>query len=319
MTMTFSKATKKKSKLRLALVGPSGSGKTYTALSIATNLGKRVAVIDTERGSASKYADLFSFDALDLESFSPQSYIDAIHAAAKAGYDVLVIDSLSHAWMGAGGALEQVDNIAKRSQSRNSFNAWREVTPLHNAMVDAIIRAPLHVVTTMRAKTEYVLEKDDRGKSVPRKVGIQPVQRDGMEYEFDVVGDLTDDNDFLVGKTRCPALAGKVFKKAGADVAAILTTWLTDGAEQVAPQARPLVATTADALEKQLGASVDASWGKWLQNAEASLRMAAEEGRLLEAWTNVVDDANRLCPPSAVLASVKAVKDDLKKLNGSAA
>lgn len=307
MTMQFQKATKKKAKLRLALVGPSGAGKTYTALAIAKGLGERVAVVDTERGSASKYADLFAFDALDLESFSPQMYIDAIHAAGKAGYDVLVIDSLSHAWMGAGGALEQVDNIAKKSQSRNSFNAWREITPLHNAMVDAIIRAPLHVIATMRAKTEYVMEKDDRGKTVPRKVGIQPVQRDGMDYEFDVVGDVTEDHDLIIGKTRCPALADKIFKRAGADVASILTAWLTDGAE----------APASDLVEK-LSASVDAAWPRWLASEIAKLRTKAAAGQLLEGWADLNDKIRELRPPTDVVAALKVAKDELKTMNGAA-
>lgn len=310
MTMQFAKASKKKSKLRMALVGPSGSGKTYTALAIATHLGQRVAVIDTERGSASKYADLFAFDVLDLETFAPQQYVDALHAAASAGYDVVVIDSLSHAWIGAGGALEQVDNAARRSQTKNSFGAWREVTPQHNAMVDAIVRAPLHVVATMRAKTEYVLEKDDRGKTVPRKVGIQPVQRDGLEYEFDVVGDLDEGNNLIVGKTRCPALAGKVFAKAGKDIAGHLTAWLTDGAG----------AADDSPLEAKLAPSVDHAWPKWTANRQGDLRLAAEAGpgRLLEAWSDIAAEIKHLKPPSEFVAQIKATKDELKGPNGGA-
>jgi KaiC/GvpD/RAD55 family RecA-like ATPase len=306
MAMTFQKATKKKAKLRLALVGPSGSGKTYTALAIATNLGARVAVIDTERGSASKYADLFSFDALDLESFAPQQYVDALDAAAKAGYDVVVVDSLSHAWMGAGGALEQVDNIAKKSQSRSSFNAWREVTPQHNAMVDAIIRCPLHVIVTMRAKTEYVLEKDDRGKTVPRKVGIQPVQRDGLEYEFDVVADVTEEHNFIVSKTRCSALADKVFSKPGKNIADALLSWLTDGAEAPAP------------LEKALAASVDAQWPKWVAAKQSEMREAAKTGRLLEVWSDIAAEMKKLTPPTEHRDAVVATKNELKATNGAA-
>jgi len=113
--MQFQKATKRQSKMRLALIGPSGSGKTYTALTLATALSKNIAVIDTERGSASLYSDKFDFDVLELHTFNPQHYIDSIEAAAKAGYTVVVIDSLSHAWEGEGGALEMVDNITAKS------------------------------------------------------------------------------------------------------------------------------------------------------------------------------------------------------------
>ncbi len=224
--MQFVKATKRNARLRMALVGPAGSGKTYTALAIATHLGERVAVLDTERGSASKYADLFPFDVLELERFHPQHYIDAIDAAASAGYSVLVIDSLSHAWMGKDGALELVDRASARNKG-NAFGAWREVTPLHNALVDALIGAPLHIIATMRTKTEYVHEKDEKtGRTVVRKLGLQPVQRDGLEYEFDVVGDLTKENELVITKTRCPSLKGLVIPQPGEEVAGTLSDWL---------------------------------------------------------------------------------------------
>lgn len=236
----FQKATKKASRLRLALVGPSGSGKTYSALKLASLLGQKVAVIDSERGSASKYADKFDFDVCELESFDPREFVRLIQAAEGAGYDVIVIDSLSHAWMGKDGALEIKDTVTKRSRSGNSFDAWREVTPLHNALVEAMLQSKAHIIATMRAKTEYVQEKDERGKTVIRKVGLAPVQRDGIEYEFDVVGDLDADNNFIVTKSRCEDLTGKVFPRPGEKVASILRTWLSGApASTAAPSAAP--------------------------------------------------------------------------------
>ncbi len=214
----------------MALIGVAGAGKTYTALSIASNLGKKIAVLDTERGSASKYSDLFEFDVMEPESFAPKTYIDAIEAAAEAGYDVIILDSLSHAWAGKDGALELVDRAARRAQSNNNFGAWRDVTPQHNAMVDTIIGSKIHIIATMRAKTEYVQEKDPKtGRTSVRKVGMAPVQRDGLEYEFDVVADIDSENNLVVGKTRCPAIAGAVFPKAGKEIALRLKNWLTDG------------------------------------------------------------------------------------------
>ena len=241
MALSFQKATKKNSRLRMALIGAAGSGKTYTALAVASNLEGPVAVIDTERGSASKYSDKFDFDVLELETFSPQMYVDAITAAQEAGYKTLIIDSLSHAWTGKEGALDQVSKAAKRSQSSNTFGAWRDVTPLHNAMVDAIINARMNIITTMRAKTEYLQEKDEKtGRTTIRKVGLAPIQRGGLEYEFDVVGDLDQDNNLIISKTRCPSLAGAVFKHAGREVAQQLQDWLrapaTSGANRMAAQ-----------------------------------------------------------------------------------
>jgi len=227
--MKFQKATKRQSRARIALIGPSGSGKTYTALSVASALGSRVAVIDSERGSAAKYSDRFAFDVLELDSFSPARYVEAIQVAEREGYEVIVVDSLSHAWMGKDGALEQVD---RRAGSGNSFTAWREVTPMHNALVEALVRCGAHLIATMRAKTEYVLEehvKNGRKIQVPRKVGLAPVQRDGLEYEFDVTCDLDLDHNLRVSKTRCPALDGEVFERAGPPLAKTILAWLSDG------------------------------------------------------------------------------------------
>lgn len=238
----FTKATKRQSKLRMAVVGPSGSGKTYTSLLVGTVLanGGRVAVIDTERGSASKYAHRFEFDVLELDSFEPENYIRAIEAAEAAGYDVLIIDSLSHAWAGTGGILEFVDTETLKSKSRNAYtDGWRKATPKHNALVEAMLQSRVHLIATMRSKTEYVIDEDDKGRKAPRKIGMQPVQRDGLEYEFDVVGDMDLDNNYVVSKTRCEDLTGKMFARPGKDLAEILRAWLSDGAIEAPRAHRP--------------------------------------------------------------------------------
>lgn len=223
----FAKAIKTRKKLRLAIIGPAGSGKTFTALAIGCTLGKRVAVIDTEHGSASAYADLHGYDVLELSTYSPLEYVKALKLAADAGYDVVIVDSLSHAWIGKGGALDQVDQAAARSKTGNSFGAWREVTPQHNALVEALITSPCHVICTIRSKTAYVQEKDEKsGRTTIRKVGLEPVQRDGLEYEFDLVFDLDHEHRAVVTKSRIPALADAVISKPGADVANALSQWL---------------------------------------------------------------------------------------------
>lgn len=233
----FKTALKRNAKLRFAISGPAGSGKTYSLLSIATALdpGGTIAYIDTEHGSASKYADLFKFDVVEPDVFDPRELIAFIGDAADGGYSCICIDSLSHYWMGAGGELEMVDNVAKRSQSGNSFAAWKTVTPYHTALVDAIIGAPLHVLVSMRTKTEWVIEKDDRGKSVPRKVGLQPVMRDGIEFEFDVCGEIDQENTLSITKSRCPKLSGTVINRPGKPTADILRDWLSTGTEEPRP------------------------------------------------------------------------------------
>jgi hypothetical protein len=261
--MAFKPAVKHNAKLRLAISGPAGSGKTFTLLKLATELaqGGKIAVNDTEHGSASKYAHTaactddckddshFTFDVHEPSKFDPRELIKDIDEAVKHGYAVFVCDSLSHYWMGPDGELDLVDNAAKQSRSGNSFAAWKTVTPYHNALVDKMLSAPIHILVSMRTKTEWVIEKDDKGKSVPRKVGLQPVMRDGIEFEFDVCGDIDQDNTLTITKTRCSALTGKSINRPGAEMAATLKTWLGSPAAQVPRRDGDAAGTTQPAAQ----------------------------------------------------------------------
>lgn len=225
----FRPAVKEAAKLRLAIAGPSGSGKTYTALAVASALadGGKVALVDTEHGSASKYADIFAFDVAEMHPpFHPDKFIAAINDATAAGYSVIILDSLTHAWAGTGGVLDIVDEAAKRSKSGNTYMAWKEGTPVQNKLVDAIVQSGIHVIATMRSKTEYTLVTNNNGKQEPKKIGMAPEQRQGFEYEFDVFVDMDVEHNGIVSKTRCPALADRVFTKPGREFAAILAEWL---------------------------------------------------------------------------------------------
>ena len=223
----FQKAVKTSAKLRLAIAGPSGSGKTYSSLAIAQHLGGRVALVDTEHGSASKYADKFDFDVLELRPpFHPDRFCKAIQEAEQAGYSVLILDSLTHAWSGTGGLLEVVDQIAARMKTTNTFAAWKDATPIQNRLVEAIIGANMHIIATIRSKQEYIQDTDADGRKRIRKVGMAPQQREGFEYEFDVFTEMDIENNLLVSKTRCPDLTNKVFPKPGKDIADILVHWL---------------------------------------------------------------------------------------------
>jgi DNA polymerase III delta prime subunit len=234
---SFTPATRTSAKARIALAGPSGSGKTWTGLALATELGDRVAVIDTERGSASKYAGVngWKFDTVAPGSFAPMDLVALLSEAGQAGYDVLMLDSWSHYWMGVDGMLEQVD---RRARGGNNFSGWKEVRPDERRMIDALISYPGHVIVTLRVKTEYVIEQNERGKSVPRKVGLKPEQREGVEYEFDLVGDMDHENTLTVSKTRIPALRQAVIKEPGEDLAKVVADWLADG--ESVPDARDL-------------------------------------------------------------------------------
>jgi AAA domain len=228
----FQKATKRAAKLRLAVDGPSGAGKTWTSLSIASVLADRVAVIDTERGSASLYSDRFDFDVIELAPpYEPVIAVEAIRAAEAAGYGALIIDSLSHFWDAEGGVMDMVDAASARSRG-NKFAGWKVGTPAYRNLIDTMLSASLHVICTMRSKTEWVIEENDRGKSAPRKIGTSPVMRSGIEYEFTVVGDLDLEHRITITKSRCDAVADKVFHAhRERDFAETLKSWLASGAE----------------------------------------------------------------------------------------
>lgn len=226
---TFVPATKQGAYARVALVGPSGSGKTYTALTIAKAFGESVGVIDSENGSAAKYSDEFAFRHLVMTDFDPAKLTAALAAAAEQGINPLIIDSGSHYWEGSGGMLEQVDRAAARSGRGNNFEGWKEMRPVEREMFAAILAYPGHVIMTLRVKTDYVVELNANGKQAPKKVGLRPIQREGIEYEFDVVADM-DDARFTVSKSRCPDLTGAVIDRPTTEVGYKVIEWLNRGA-----------------------------------------------------------------------------------------
>lgn len=222
----FTKATKSNARLRLGLCGTAGSGKTYTALRVASLLvpGGRIAVVDTEFGSASLYADKFNFDVIQFTSFEPRRYTEAIQAAVRARYDVIILDSLTHAWEGKNGTLQQVDN---KKAGGNQFTAWRDPSKEHAEFVDAMLQSDIHLIATMRSRTAYEVQ-DVNGKKVPVKIGLAPVQREGMDYEFGIVGEMSAGR-LTITKTRCEALPiDSSYLHPGEEFTAILRGWLTN-------------------------------------------------------------------------------------------
>jgi hypothetical protein len=241
----FRKAERKKARLRLGLSGPAGSGKTFSALQIAFGLGGKIALIDTEHGSGELYAHLGDYDVATLTPpFTAEKYIDLIHTAEAAGYNVIIIDSLSHAWAGEGGLLDQQGKIADSGKG-NSFTAWRTITPMHNALVEAMLQSPAHLIATTRAKTEYVLEKNRDGKDVPRKVGLAPVQREGMEYEFTIFFDLSANHLASSSKDRTSLYDGRAPFVPNPEIGRELLDWLESGVDPIEDQRATLGILTA--------------------------------------------------------------------------
>lgn len=322
MSSMFKKAVRERRKLRAALDGPPGSGKTYSALRLAfsmvrAGMATRVALIDTENESASLYAGEapdglpWEFDTLNLKTFGPDNFTAAIGAADREGYDCIVIDSLSHAWIGKGGALDLVDQ-----KQGNKFTAWKDITPMQRKMVDAMIQSPAHIIATMRSKVEWVMEEEvnRQGKKVqvPRKVGMAPQQREGLEYEFDIYGSCDDSHQIKITKTRCSLLDNATTIKPGPDFWQPLFDWLKSGAPAPvrveapaapapAPDAAPGPDESPDSLRADFLVAIDTV--ATLDGAKklgGEIKEATESGRITPAI------ADELRPLFA--AKVKALK-----------
>lgn len=295
MAIQIRKAERRKAKLRLALMGPTGSGKTMSALRLAFGIGGKVGIIDTENGSADLYADAGEYDVITLEKpYSVANYREAIAAFEDAGYDVIIIDSLSHAWAGSGGLLDRQGQAEKKTG--NSFTAWREITPEHNALVEAMLTSPSHIIATMRVKTEYVMEKDQRGKTVPRKIGLQPVQRDGLEYEFTVVMDVDAEHRASASKDRTRLFDGwndTITERTGKS----LLEWLESGAE--APPRKTADDALLERIEKALAEASDAAMVARIKNHHEAqhLKDRLRNGKMARLNAAIDAAVARTAPP----------------------
>jgi hypothetical protein len=312
MALQFTKAAKQQKKARINIDGVAGAGTSLSALRIARGLSPagRIVVIDTENSSASLYADKIEggYDVGVLAGdMRPRSFTEALHEAEEAGYDVVIIDSLSHAWRGT---LELVDRKTEASRSKNAFNeGWRAATPEHNALVDAILRSPAHVITTMRSKSEYVLEEDEKGRKVPRKIGMAPVAREGAEYEYDLCFSVAANHHAVVTKTRCDLLDEKTFPLLTENVGETLRKWLESGvaappAPKMPPEAVKEASPPAPAAPPAVQSLPSIPLPASMKEAMTE-RLAVEFGRQIDEAATVAALAGVV---SVIAAAVKAGK-----------
>ncbi|MCL6734426.1 AAA family ATPase [Streptomyces neyagawaensis] len=236
-TFTFAPATRETARARIGLQGPAGSGKTKTALRLAEGLaqGGPIGLADTERGSALKYAPVpgrpdlggHTFGHLPMDRHDPRDLIKVVRAAEEAKLAVLIVDSWSHFWNGRGGLLEIVEEAGSQKGAGGTFGGWRTGNPIEQEMLDALLNFQGHLIVTMRTKGDYVIE----GKRVT-KVGVKAVQREGAEYELDVVMDMVE-GTATVTKTRYEPLNGQVIHHPGEDVAELILEQLGQGVDPV--------------------------------------------------------------------------------------
>lgn len=306
--MTFQRASRKKAKLKLAICGPSGSGKTFSALRLASGLSDKVAFIDTENGSASLYSDRFAFDVMDLAPpYTPAKFIAAINDAVAAGYGVVVIDSATHLWEGV---LEE-KAVQDARPGANSYTNWNEAGKKFKGSIDVVRQSAIHVIFCMRSKMSYVLEENDKGKKVPRKVGMEPVIREGTEYEFSTIFEIDMAHQAHVTKDRTGLFVDTVFQ-VSEDTAKKLLEWIESGAE-------PAVATppTIGGSAPDIARPKNAAWSDEQKNEAGAYRadiakFPGGEKRFSELWSGMKHD-----PPALVIDALAVLLRNLQELNAT--
>jgi hypothetical protein len=287
------------------------------ALSIAKGLGGKVAVLDSERGSASLYADPVRladgsvwtpppFDTMEiLPPFTPEKYIGGIEAAEAAGYDILIIDSTTHEWNGSGGVLELVKQVAKAKFGGNDWSAWSELTPRHQKFIDAILNSNMHIIGTMRSKTETEQITDDRGKKKVVKLGMKAEQRDGTDYEYTVVLDLVHDGHYATSSKDRTGLFGGDPEKISEATGKRLLNWLNSGADYKPEPTKPATPVTPakdDVYAKAHATIMAAKDTAFLQKIADRIMERQAQGELKE------DDATTLlalCESQQVALGIK--------------
>ena len=263
----FQKATKAKSKLRLALFGVSGGGKTYSALRLAKGIGGKIALIDTEHGSASKYADRFDFDVCDLEKPTINNMLMCMDQAK--GYDILIIDSLTHAW---NELIQEVDKIAKAKYGGNSWSGWADGNKKQTELINAILSFPGHVIATMRVETNWTTTVNDKGKMMPVRIGEAPKQGKQIEFEFDMLMQISQDHQAVVLKDRTGKYQDECFiidEKLGKD----LSSWLNDNIDPASSELDSTPKTNTSNKEEVFLSQFKESCKRLMNNKQIKLFM----------------------------------------------
>lgn len=235
------KAERKQAKIRIGLFGPSGAGKTMSSLKLARGITSwdKIALIDTENGSGDLYSHLGGYNVLPIEApYTPEKYIEAIKACEDAGMEVIIIDSISHEWSGTGGILEIADALSVAA--KNSFGVWMKLTPRHNRFIETILSSPAHIICCGRSKQDYVLnqvEKNGRSITVPEKVGLKAVTREGFDYEMTIAFDIAINHYASTAKDRTGLFMGRPEFIINEDAGKEIISWNGEAKAEEAPKA----------------------------------------------------------------------------------
>jgi len=243
---SFQRAVRQQTTLQILLTGAAGCGKSWTSLCVASGLvstdneiplHEKIAVINTEGNRINAYSEYFDFLSYNMEPpYKISDFIDAITFVERElpNVEVLIIDSFSHAWEGEGGMLEEVDSLARQSRSGNQFTSgWNKVTPEYRKFIEKMLRARFHIIVTARAKVAYEIGEQN-GKRVPIKIGLKAVAREGFDYEFHVVGTMTEDHTLIVTKDNTHSLKDTVYLTPNKELGIILGDWAKQGINPIA-------------------------------------------------------------------------------------
>jgi hypothetical protein len=234
---SFERATRKRVKIMSAFVGPSGSGKTISSLLLASAVirkyGGELCVIETQRGQIFDYAETRfappnGFDVCSLEGNVTCEIIHAKVAEAKkiGKYSVILIDTLSKAWDGEGGTLAQSESMGK------DMIKWQQLNKPINRLVDYLAGCGMHVIITLRTKTDWVFTKEiknDKEVSVPHRIGTAPIQKKGIEYEFGNFFRMDENHQMTVERSPLTAWDKMVIDTPTIDTFEPLIEWASNG------------------------------------------------------------------------------------------
>lgn len=271
MALEFKKAKRIQAKVKIAVGGPSGSGKTMGALLLGYGLIKaehpdwsdatcwdKICICDTENASGSLYVGaqvggvhIGEYNTIQIAPpFEEQTLIDSISMCESHGIEVIIIDSATAFWQGEGGALQTQGKIAERTG--NSFTSWKSIRVDQAKMMNAILQSKCHVISAYRAKTEYVQEKNDKGKTIVRNIGMGIIAEGNTEYEYSVFFLLDNSHNASAIKDRTGIFDNQIFTITP-DTGKKLYQWMAEG--EVAPP-QPVIQKAAPAEDSP--APVDA-------------------------------------------------------------
>jgi len=287
--MKLQQAKRHQVKLRLGLSGASGFGKSFSALLLAygiTNDWSKIAVIDTENGSASLYSHLGNYNVLSLsEPYSPERYIEAIKTCENASVEVIIIDSITHEWNGKGGCLQIHEQLGGR------FQDWAKLTPRHQAFIDAILKSTCHIITTVRKKIDYSIDRDSNGKTKVVKHGLKDITREGFSYELTVDFEVVNERHLVrASKDRTGLFMDKPEFIINAATGKKLIAWCNQGIsiEQISAEVKGC--TTIEELKH--------IYAKYSTVQNEVKPLVLERKKQLESIENQLIDANKIIKSS---------------------